>query len=147
MRFQKHDGFYNGYPAVRGATSLHFKYDTIGYIAEKGSSVGYGLAIWSSNTIVENCFFSDCGRRAISNNLYLAQEFANRRVIENVHIRNNRFVRGQHTTSLDLASQGDRDVSERPDTMRNIYFYNNIIDDSYIRMEGSDEGSKQAFTQ
>jgi hypothetical protein len=146
LKFSKREGFRAGYPGYN-ANGQVFRDNTIGYIGQKGSATGYGISTWHSDAIIENCFFSDCGRRAISYNLYLDRGFDDRRLISEVFIRNNTFKRGQHTTSFDLASTGDRDFTERSDTMWNFYFYNNIIDDTEILMNAEDESSNQLFTQ
>lgn len=141
--FSRLDGFFTGYPEYDGATGLTFRNCTVGYIGSKGSGHAYGLGVWHSNLLVENCTITDCGRRGISLNLYregwpVGQE----RKIENVIIRNNRFKRGYHTTSLDLACS-DSDG----DTIQNVYFYNNIIDDSELTMTDEDKTSNQVFVQ
>ncbi len=140
IHFSKRQGLFAGYPAIRGATGLIFRNMEVSYIGERGSGSAYGLALWHSNTLIENCRFSDCGRRAVSINLYEDMPLGKNRVIQNVIVRNNVFKRGWHTTSLDLSCQ-----LTTTDTMKNIYFYDNIIDDSdhdSIRLT-----SNQIFTQ
>jgi hypothetical protein len=141
--FSRMNGFYTGYPEFNGATGLIFRNCRIGYIGTKGSGCAYGLGVWHSNLLVENCTITDCGRRGISLNLYKeGWPRGQERKIENVVIRNNVFKRGYHTTSLDLAcSDGDGD------TIQNVYFYNNIIDDHELTMTGEDKTSNQVFVQ
>lgn len=146
MKYAQSRGFYAGYPA-RNAIGEIFRNLTVGYIGYKGADRGYGLSVFHSGFLVENCHFSDCGRRAISFNLYLSVAYADRRIISNVVIRNNTFERGYHTTSLDLSSEGDRSITERPDTVSHVYFYHNIIDDSEILMTGEDATSNSLFAQ
>jgi hypothetical protein len=143
VKFSRLNGFYTGYPEYDGATGLIFRNCNVGYIGMKGSGCAYGLGVWHSNLLVENCTFSDCGRRAISLNLYKESwPLGKERKIENVIIRNNIFKRGYHTTSLDLAcSDGDGD------TIQNVYFYNNLIDDHQLIMTDEDKTSNQVFVQ
>jgi hypothetical protein len=126
MRFGRLAGFSSGYPEERGYHDLVFRNCTIGYIGAQPSGYAYGIEAWQSNFMVENCHFSDCGRRAISMNLYVSNKAAGTAVhINNVIIRNNTFKRGYHTTGLDLSAQ-----NTTTDTIENVYVYNNIFDDS-----------------
>ncbi len=100
----------------------------VSYIGERDSRNAYGLSIWHSNTLIENCIFSDCGRRAVSYNLYLNRPPKYRILLNNLIVRNNVFKRGYHTTSIDVSC-----MYSTSDTIKNIYFYNNIIDDSDIK--------------
>jgi hypothetical protein len=142
MLFARTEGFYAGYPAVNGATDLIFRNSHIGYIGEKGSGRAYGIALFHSNLIVENCTISDCGRRGISFNLYLQTSYREHRNIQHIIVRNNIFKRGYHTTSLDLAC-----TNITGDTIQDVYFYNNIVDDSELKMTDGDVPSNQIFTQ
>lgn len=143
MKFPRLSCFYSGYPEVAGATDLIFKNCTIGYVGCKGSGYGYGIEAMHSNFLVENCFFSDCGRRAISYNLYDAtRTAAEGAYLSNVIVRDNTFKRGYHTTSLDLSSQ-----QTEVDTIVNVYFYNNVVDDSEIDQMGDWVPSNQIFIQ
>jgi hypothetical protein len=72
-----------------------------------------------------DCTFSDCGRRAISYNLYTNEPAGKHRVLSNLIVRNCEFKRGFHTTSIDVSC-----MKSTNDTIKNIYFYNNYIDDS-----------------
>ncbi|MBN2487384.1 MAG: discoidin domain-containing protein [Bacteroidales bacterium] len=141
LKFARLSGFFAGYPEYRGVAGLVFKNCNIAYIGSKGSGYAYGIEIWHSNSLIENCNFSDCGRRAISMNLYSANFPAGQeRVVDNVIIRNNTFKRGYHTTGLDLAC--NRGAG---DTIRNIYYYNNLHDDSEFDAIGNGLTSNQAF--
>ncbi|MBN2487382.1 MAG: T9SS type A sorting domain-containing protein [Bacteroidales bacterium] len=141
MHYARLSGFFAGYPEYRGVEGLVFKDCNIGYFGDRGSGYAYGIEIWHSNSLIENCNFSDCGRRAISLNLYTADFPAGQeRVVDNLIIRNNTFKRGYHTTGLDLAC--NRGAG---DTIRNIYYYNNIHDDSEHQVIGDRETSNQAF--
>jgi hypothetical protein len=142
MYFGKNKGFFAGYPAEQGATGQIFRNLTVAYIGEKGGNNSYGLAVWHSDLLVENCSFSDCGRRAISMNLYLDRPSGSKRHIQNVVIRDNQFRRGYHTTSLDLSCQ-----PTSGDIIENVYFYRNLVDDSEVQMTGKDETSNQIFFQ
>lgn len=143
FKFSRLDGFFTGYPEYDGATGLIFRNCNVGYIGMKGGGHAYGLGVWHSNLLVENCTITDCGRRGISLNLYKeAWPPGKERKIDNVIVRNNVFKRGYHTTSLDLAcSDGDGD------TIQNVFFYNNIIDDSELPMTEEDKTSNQVFVQ
>ncbi len=111
----------------------------IGFIGEKGSGYAYGIEAANSNLIIERCEINDCGRRGISLNLYSRLS----RIIENIKIRDNYFYNGFHTTSLDLASM-DRCIGS---IIREVYFYNNIIDDSDIIPIVGYHRSNQLFIQ
>ncbi len=143
MKFPRLSCFYSGYPEVAGATDLIFRNCTIGYVGYKGSGYGYGLEVFHSNFLVEDCFFSDCGRRAISYNLYdgtrTESDYA---YLSNIIVRDNTFKRGYHTSSLDLSSQ-----QTEYDTIVDVYFYNNVVDDSEIADIGSWAPSNQVFLQ
>ena len=106
------------------ATDLVIRNCRIGYIGAQPSGFAYGIEAWHSNFLVENCYITDCGRRGISFNLYLASR-SEPCSISNVIIRNNIFKRGYHTTSLDMSSQ-----QTSIDTISNVYYYHNIVDDS-----------------
>lgn len=142
MHFGQQAGFDAGYPAYRGATDLVFRNCNIGYIGERASGYAYGIAAWHSDFLVENCVITDCGRRGISINLYLERPKHQQRNLNNIIIRNNTFKRGFHTTSLDLSSQ-----QTSSDTMTNIYFYCNLVDDSEHTDIQSSWTSNQLFTQ
>ena len=135
-------GFNAGYPAHRGATDLVFRNCTVGYIGAQPSGAAYGLSVWHSNLLVENCLITDCGRRGISVNLYLQAEPGEERYLSNIIIRNNVFKRGYHTTALDLSSQ-----QTSTDTIQNVYFYHNIVDDSYFNTICDNCESNQVFFQ
>lgn len=145
--FAKAAGYYSGYPAVRGATNISIKNCRIGYIAHKGAKRGYGIVAFQSNFLVDSCFFSDCGRRAISFNLYRKPTLGNERIIRNIVIRNSIFKRGYHTTSLDFASTGNKNGNYHGDTLTHIFFYNNYVDDSEIEMKDKDKSSNGLFFQ
>lgn len=138
MFFGWNVGFYSGYPAQE-ATDLIIRNCHIGYIGEKGGARAYGLEVWHSNMLIENCVITDCGRRGISVNVYLD---GNSITIDNIIVRNNVFLRGQHTTSLDLSLSAGTGA-----TVENVYFYNNYVDDSEIAWTRGDETSNQIFTQ
>jgi len=143
IKFAASKGIFGGYPAARGSTNLIFRHLTVQYIGYKGGPNDYGISFFHSNSLVENCFFSDCGRRAISINTYTSPEGGRR--IENIIIRNNLFKRGYHTTSLDLSC-----MSQTGDTMQYIYFYNNKIDDSeipYSDFLAGERTTNQVFVQ
>jgi hypothetical protein len=140
FKFGQRQGVYEGYPVPRGTTDLVFRNCYVGYIGSKGSGAAYGLATFYNNLLVENCTFSDCGRRAVSVNTYT--DWTGGRRIENVIVRNNVFKRGYHTTSLDLST-----MNRTGDTVLYVYFYNNIIDDHEIESIGSWGASNQLFTQ
>lgn len=142
LHFARLAGFDAGYPAVRGATDLIFRDCNIAYIGERASGYAYGVAAWHSNFLVERCNFSDCGRRAISINLYLDMEYPENRVIDNIIVRKSVFKRGFHTTGLDLSSQQTSN-----DTITNVFFYNNYLDDSEHSLTPSNWISNQVFTQ
>jgi hypothetical protein len=114
------------YPEQRGYTNIVVRNCNVGYIGSQPSGFAYGVSSWHSNTLIENCNFSDCGRRAISMNLYISGKTNAEAIhINNVIIRNNTFKRGYHTTGLDLSAQ-----ATTTDTIENVYVYNNIFDDS-----------------
>lgn len=128
MMFGREEGFFTGYPAQGDPHDLVFRNCSIQYIGLRGGSHAYGATVWHSNLLIENCLFSDAGRRAVSYNLYqLGFPVGMERKRDNIILRNNIFKRGWHTTSLDL-SANDRDG----DTITNVFFYNNIIDDSEL---------------
>jgi len=140
IMFGRRSGFWSGYPEPRGATDLIFRNCFIGYTGAKGSGSAYGLACFHSNTLIENCTFTDNGRRAISINTYTDNPGGRR--IENIIIRNNKFYRGHHTTALDLST-----MNREGDTVMNVYFYNNYIDDHKIDTTADYRTSNQIFTQ
>lgn len=143
MAFSKRSGYYSGYPEVYKQTDLTIRNCHIAYIGLKGASSAYGIVAFHSNFLVENCVINDCGRRAISVNMYTKRPAGEEINIRNLVIRNNVFKRGYHTTSLDLAMMEEC----KGDTIREVYFYNNYIDDHEIFMEGEDKLSNQIFTQ
>lgn len=135
LKFTYDKGFFGGYPAAAGATDLIFDGLVVGYIGRPAGANDYGISCFHSNTLVQNCYFSDCGRRAVSINRY-ASEGTTLCPIRNIIIRDNTFERGLHTTSLDLSVM-DRDN----DTIIGVYFYNNLVndagvDDSYFQRFG-----------
>lgn len=142
MFFGRIAGFDAGYPAYKGANDLVFRNCNIGYIGERGSGYAYGIAAWHSDFLVENCTITDCGRRGISINLYKEMPLGENRHLRNIVIRNNTFKRGFHTTSLDLSSQ-----MTSSDTIENVYFYNNLVDDSQHNEVRPHWVSNQIFTQ
>ncbi len=128
MKYAREEGFFTGYPAEGDPHDLVFKNCSIQYIGLPGSGHAYGLGVWHSNLLIENCLFSDAGRRAISYNFYdVGLLVGQERKRNNIIVRNNIFKRGWHTTSLDL-SCSDADG----DTVTDVFFYNNIIDDSEL---------------
>ncbi len=139
--FSQSKGFNAGYPALRGAIGFTYRNSRIGYIGEKNGSAAYGITGFQSNFIVENCTFSDCGRRAISFATYLDRPEGSERIMKNIIIRNNIFKRGWHSTALDLETGGNNDSAT------DIYFYNNIIDDSDLGPECASKRSNQIFIQ
>lgn len=141
LKYAMNYGYNPGYPMEPGSEQIVFRNCTIAYIGYKGSARAYGIELVASNSLVENCSFSDCGRRALSMNVYDVSDASFNRTLENVIIRNNTFKRGWHTTSLDLA--GNKEMIS--DTIRNIYFYNNYVDDSDIDEIGSSEQSNGIF--
>jgi hypothetical protein len=143
LHYAKVSGYRNGYPEMRGATNLIFKNCHIGYIGEKGGAAAYGIEAFHSNFQVDSCIFSDCGRRAISMNFYVAKTAGNEIYIDSVVVRNSKFYRGQHTTSLDFGIE----AACAGDTFSNIYFYNNIVDDHENSMTGNDRTSNQVYFQ
>lgn len=143
FRFGRLAGFDAGYPEVRGATNLVFRNCTIGYIGSRPSGSAYGISAWHSNFLVENCKITDCGRRGISINLYVMDKPAGEEVvIKNVIVRNNVFKRGYHTTSLDLSLQ-----MSNTDRITDVYYYNNIVDDSDFEEVCDGCTSNQVFFQ
>jgi hypothetical protein len=142
LKFSRMWGFNAGYPAYRGATDLVFRNCTIGYIGAKPSGAAYGISVWHSNLLVENCLITDCGRRGISVNLYLQRDPGEERNLRNIIIRNNEFRRGYHTTALDLSSQ-----QTSTDTIQDVYFYHNYIDDSDFTTICDNCSSNQVFFQ
>ncbi|MBN2613244.1 MAG: T9SS type A sorting domain-containing protein [Bacteroidales bacterium] len=140
VRYSKRQGYFEGYPSPRGVTNLVWKNLFVGFIGAKGSGSAYGITAFASNILIENCTFQDNGRRAISINTYSDNPGGRR--IENIIIRNNVFKRGHHTTSLDLST-----MNRDGDTVMNVYFYNNIIDDHDIDTLGDWGNSNQLFTQ
>jgi len=142
LLFAINAGFSSGYPGIGGKEGLVFKNCKIGYIGIKGSSYGYGVEGYHANSLFENCYFSDCGRRAISWNMYIDQYAGEQIEIRNLIIRNNIFKRGYHTTSLDCSSQ-----LSSTDIIDGVYFYNNVVDDSEIKEVGDWRGSNQIFIQ
>lgn len=117
--------FYCNYPEVRGATDLTIRNCDIKCVGEKNQEGAYGIAAFHSNFLVENCTFSDIGRRPISFNFFTAKGAGSTMDVNNVVIRNNSFKRGYHTSSLDLAIS----AVSAGDTIQNVYFYNNRVDD------------------
>lgn len=142
LLFAINAGFSSGYPGIGGKEGLVFRNCNIGYIGVKGSPYAYGVEGYHANSLFENCTFSDNGRRSISWNLYVDQVAGEEVHISDLIIRNNVFKNGYHTTSLDCSSQ-----LSSTDTIENVYFYNNIVDDSEIEAVGSWSGSNQIFFQ
>jgi hypothetical protein len=143
FRFGRLAGFDAGYPEIRGCTDLIFRNCTIGYIGAKGSPAAYGIAAFHSNFLVEHCKITDCGRRGISVNLYVMDKPASDVVsLNNIIVRNNLFKRGYHTTSLDLSLQ-----MSNTDRITNVYYYNNIVDDSEFQEICDGCTSNQVFFQ
>lgn len=140
VQMGQRQGYFEGYPAPRGVTDLIWRNCFVGYTGAKGSGSAYGITAFASNILIENCRFQDNGRRAISINTYTDNTGGRR--IENIIIRNNTFTRGHHTTSLDLST-----MNRTGDTVMNVYFYNNYIDDSGIDTLGDWGNSNQLFTQ
>jgi hypothetical protein len=141
FRYSRRAGYGNmNYPEEPGQTDVTFRNCNIGYIGIKSGAAAYGIEAFHSNFLVENCYFSDCGRRAISFNFYESHSPAME--IQNIIIRNNIFKRGQHTTSLDLAW-----IDEEAANVKDVYFYNNIIDDSEIAWRTNDAGSNQLYIE
>lgn len=145
MHYARRAGYgCSGYPEADNQTDVTFKNCNIGYIGVKGGAYAYGIEAFHSNFLVENCTITDCGRRGISFNFYEDPSERGNITIENVVIKNNVFLRGQHTTSLDLATAD----YETGDTIRNVYFYNNIVDDHEILLKSDDAiGSNQLYLQ
>lgn len=141
IKYARQRGIWTGYPATRGQTDFVVRNCNIGYIGGKSSGSAHGIEVFSSNVLIENSNFSDCGRRAISFNTYTSPEGG--RYIRNLIVRNNTFKRGYHTTSMDLSV-----MNQTGDTVRGVYFYHNIIDDSEI-LAGDIAGnpSNQVFIQ
>ena len=142
FKFSRMWGYNAGYPAQRGATDLVFRNCNIGYIGAQPSGAAYGISVWHSNLLVENCLITDCGRRGISVNLYMEMPEGEQRHLKNIIIRNNVFKRGYHTTALDLSSQ-----QTSLDTIENVYFYNNWVDDSDFSEVCDNCSSNQVFFQ
>lgn len=140
LHFSGQNGFNCGYPAVYNTTDLTIKNCEISYIGEIGSGHAYGIQTWISNFLVDNCTFSDCGRRAVSFATY-SSEGRDSMTIQNIVIRNSIFKRGWHTTALDLES------GRTGDSIINIYFYNNIIDDGDLGSNCASYRSNQIFIQ
>jgi hypothetical protein len=141
LKYSRQRGLNTTYPVGRGGTDLVFRNCSIGYIGGKSSGSAHGIEVFHSNLLVENCFFSDCGRRAISLNTYTSPEGG--RNISNIIIRDNTFKRGFHTTSMDLSV-----MNQSGDTVRGVYFYHNIVDDSEIlAADIPDNPSNQVFIQ
>jgi len=138
--FGRRANLYFGYEAPKGQTDIIIRNCNIAYCGSKGSGSAWGVALFHSNILIENCTFSDNGRRAISINTYTDAPAG--RNIENIIIRNNEFRRGYHTTSLDLST-----MNRNYDTVRYVYFYNNIVDDSDIDELTGSWYSNQLFTQ
>jgi hypothetical protein len=143
FKFSRLAGFDAGYPEIKGFHDLVFRNCTIGYIGAQPSGYAYGIAAWHSNFLVENCTITDCGRRGVSVNLYVGNKPAGEEVrLKNIIIRNNVFKRGYHTTSLDLSLQ-----QSTTDEIKDIYYYNNIVDDSEFDVICEDCTSNQVFFQ
>jgi len=142
VRFSIQAGISSGYPGNGGVEGMIYRHDTIGYIGIKGSGFAYGIEDYHANSLVENCFFSDCGRRAISYNGYVDQDPGEAIIFTNIIIRDNIFRRGYHTTALDLSVQ-----QSNTDTVDGVYFYRNIIDDSDLPPFTENWTSNQVFTQ
>ena len=144
LHYARRAGYgYTSYPEAPGQTDVTFANCNIGYIGVKGGACAYGIEAFHSNFLVENCTITDCGRRGISFNLY--EDPSERGVIsiDNVVVRNNVFKRGQHTTSLDFATADN----ETGDVLQNIFYYNNIVDDSEITWGEEDNTSNQVYFQ
>jgi hypothetical protein len=137
-------GIHPYYGEVPNQTDFTVRNCNIGYIGLKGGGCAYGIEAYHSNFLVENCIITDCGRRGISFNLYEQPSSRGNIKIKNVIVRNNIFKRGQHTTSLDFATAD----LETGDTLTDVYFYNNIVDDHEITLTGEDAaGSNQVYFQ
>jgi len=142
MRHGRGDGFSSGYPGIGGMEGLVFRNCSIQYVSVRGSGHGYGIEFYHSNSLIENCYFSDNGRRAISMNTYITQAAGEQIAVDSVIIRDNTFERGYHTTSIDFSNN-----ASNTDTIRNIFFYNNIVNDADIDYLESAWNSNQMFFQ
>jgi hypothetical protein len=101
VMFAYRHGIYGGYNEAP-IGGYRFTHCHIGCIGVKGGASAYGIAIWFSDVLIENCVFHDIGRRAISYNTYTdnTPDLA----ISNVVINANLFYNGYHTTSVDISS-------------------------------------------
>jgi hypothetical protein len=78
---------------------------------------GYALEVWHSNSLIRNNEFHDSGRRNLSLNLY-----GNGATVSNIVIEHNRLYNSNHTTGLDIATDGTSSHS-------NITFRYNYVSD------------------
>lgn len=85
------------------------------------SPSAYGVYIWHNNSVVENNHIADCGRRGVS---VIGTSGADEMTIHDIHIRDNLFENGWHTTGLDLNSEAGSQTN-----IRDIYFYRNRVYD------------------
>lgn len=100
------------------------------HIGIKNSDGAFGVSLKHSDMLIEYNDIHNCGRRNISINLYKKE--TTHILMENVTIRNNHLHDGWHTTGVDGINSGEH-------TMRDIYIYNNLIeDDKYLTRADSD---------
>lgn len=103
---------------------------------------GYAIEVWHSNSIIRNNVCHDSGRRNMSLNLY-----GDGATVSNILIEHNHFYNSNHTTGLDIATDGTS--SHGNITFRYNYVADTIYSDidnvetygsgwAYIAAEGVD---------
>jgi len=120
-------GYNDGWPINYEVSGLEIVNCHIGYIGIQGGDSAYGLVIWHSDMLVRNNDIHDCGRRAISYNMYTDNgRTTPNLVFENVVFEHNYLHNGFHTTGLDIAHG---DASAYPSTVQNFTIRSNFIED------------------
>lgn len=102
MFYTQSKGFYSGYPASK-ATGLTIRNCHVGYVGIRDAASAYGLAVWHSDLLIKNNEIHDCGRRAVSYNVYGTRNVT----FKNVVFDGNYFHHGHHTTGLDISQLGN----------------------------------------
>jgi len=78
----------------------------IHHIGIKNSGEAYGIESFYSDALFNRNEIHDCGRRAISLNMYQASTGGGASIMEDVIVEDNEFYNGFHTTGVDIAESG-----------------------------------------
>jgi len=135
LRYAISNGIHEQYGVV-GIPGLNVTNCEIAYMSYKGSGKGYGIAATSSDAYYAYNTIHDCGRRAISINVYDTNPAG---TMENVLIEHNHFYNGYHTTGVDAANSGAH-------TIRNITIRNNFFEGTpSMQLDGVNPNSNHIF--